>query len=706
MKNGVLFIGGSLIIASVLSCSEKPRYAEALSPEEAIKTFELEEGFTIETFATEPFVSDPIMLMFDEQGSAYVVEMADYPGKPAPDAGKGRIKLLKDTDGDGVIDSATVFADGIGDATSLLPYAGGLLVTAAPNIIYYKDTDGDGKADHEEILFSGFFENNSEAQITSLTYGVDNWIYANNNGQRSGVKSARHPETDTLSLAGKDFRFRLDKNLFEAESGAGQFGLTTDDWGRRFFTQNTWHLQTAPIPDRYLNRHKRMPSHSSVANIYGTEDIRAFAISEPPYWRVERSEGRQRQYDAAGLDRTEHVWNHFTGASGGMMYNAGLFPETYYGSIFTSEVALNLVHRDVIHPTQEGPFLTAKRAPEGQEKEFLASTDSWFRPVNSTVGPDGALYVVDMYRQHIETPVSIPDSLKVDMDFQKGTELGRIYRIFPEGKRPEPSLPALGGKSSDELVNLLTHTDQWWRIQAQRLLVERKDASVAGKVTELLKTHADPRTRLHALYVLEGLDQLSAEHVSVALADSHPQLRKHGIILAERYPALVDAVIKAADDQEAEVAFQAALSLGQFAPTAETIDAMAKLAIKYGADPWFRKAILSSDLGASYRLYQPLTQSAEYNEAIRNQPKFMEELAFTIGASGDLSQYKTFVATLPKGETDYETGIIQGFAAGVRKAKANDVTEKALIDALKSASLSAKGQEIADTLTKELTENN
>jgi len=706
MKNSVLFIGGLLIVASVLSCSEKPRYAEALSPEEAIKKFELEAGFDIETFASEPFVSDPIMMMFDEQGNAYVVEMADYPGKPAPGAGKGRIKLLKDTDGDGIIDSATVFADGIGDATSLLPYEGGLLVTAAPHITYYKDTDGDGKADHEEILFSGFFENNSEAQITSLTYGVDNWVYANNNGQRSGVKSARHPEADTLSLAGKDFRFRLDKNLFEAESGAGQFGLTTDDWGHRFFTQNTWHLQTAPIPDRYLNRHNRMPSHSSVANIYGTEDIRAFAISEAPYWRVERSEGRQRQYDAAGVDRTEHVWNHFTGASGGMMYNAALFPEAYYGNIFTSEVSLNLVHRDVIHHTQEGPFLDAKRAPEGQEKEFLASTDTWFRPVNSTVGPDGALYVVDMYRQHIETPVSIPDSLKQDMDFQKGTELGRIYRIYPEGKRPEPSLPALGSKSSDELVDLLTHTDQWWRIQAQRLLVERKDASVVSKVTELLKTHADPRTRLHALYVLEGLDQLSAEHVSAALADAHPQLRKHGIILAERYPAMVEAVIKAADDQEAEVAFQAALSLGQFAPSPKTIDALAKLAVKYGTDPWFRKAILSSEIGASYRLYQQLNQTAEYKETIHNQPKFMEELAFTIGATGDLSQYKTFVAALPKGETDYELGVIQGFAGGVRKAKANEATKKALVSALQSASFSAKGQETVDALTKELTENN
>src|SRR5690606_13784357 len=242
-----------------------------------------------------------------------------------------------------------------------------------------------------------------------------------------------------------------------------------------------------------------------------------------------------------------------TGASGGRMYNAALFPESYYGNIFTAEVALNLVHRDVIQRTQEGPFLVAKRAPEGQEKEFLASTDPWFRPTNSTVGPDGALYIVDMYRQHIETPVSIPDSLKTDMDFLKGSELGRIYRIYPDGKRPELVYPALDAQSSDELVNLLTHTDEWWRIQAQRLLVERQDASVTGKVAELLKTHADPRTRLHALYVLEGLDQLSDEHVSLALGDAHPQLRKHGIILAERYPAFVDNVIKAVDDSDAEV---------------------------------------------------------------------------------------------------------------------------------------------------------
>lgn len=703
MKNVRVSIVGLLVAFGIFSCSEEPRYKGALSPEEALKTFELEDGFEIEIFAAEPHICDPVQLVFNEDGQAYAVEMPDYPGKPDPNAGKGRIKLLIDTDGDGVIDSASIFADGIGDATSILPYQGGLLVTAAPYIKYYKDTDGDGKADEEETLFSGFFENNSEAQITSLTYGVDNWIYANNNGQRSTVKYERRPERAPVSLAGKDFRFRLDKDRFEAESGAGQFGLTTDDWGHRFFTQNTLHLQTAPIPDRYLNRHNRLPSNSSVANIYGT-DLRAYPISTPPYWRVERSEGRQRQYDAAGIDRTEHVWDHFTGASGGMMYKASLFPESYYGSIFTSEVALNLVHRDVIQTTQEGPFLAAKRAPDGQQKEFLASTDPWFRPVNATVGPDGALYVVDMYRQHIETPVSIPDSLKADMDFQKGMERGRIYRIFPKGKRPEIPAASLRSKSTDELVDILEQNDHWWRIQAQRLLVERKDTAVTGRIVDLLKTHPDPRTRLHALYVLEGLDKLSVEHVSAVLTDAHPQLRKHGVILAEDYPTMVKAVISAADDPEAEVAFQAALSLGQFAPTAEIIGALARLAIKYGSDPWFRKAILSSESGASSGLYQQLLQNGQYATSVGSQAKFMEELAFTIGAGGNVSDYNKVVSTLSKENAELEGPILQGFAGGVRKAEVNTLTKIDALKALPTAALSEKGREIIDTLVNELTE--
>lgn len=665
----------SVLLWLVSSCGEPPRYPEALSPEQALRTFEIEEGFEIELFASEPYVSDPIKLLFDEDGNAYVVEMSDYPYKPEPGNGQGVIKLLKDTDGDGAIDSAFVFARGIGDATSILPYDGGLLVAAAPNILYLKDTDGDGTADSEEILFTGFFENNSEAQITNFRYGVDNWIYMNNNGQRGEVIFTRRPDLGAIPLGGRDFRFRLDRNLFEAESGLGQYGLTLDDWGHRFFTQNTLHIQTAPVPGRYLYRHNYLPNYSAVANIYGN-DLRAYNVSEPPYWRVERSTGRQRQYDEAGLDRVEHIFGHFTGASGGMMYNAGLFPEEYYGSIFTAEVALNLVHRDVIEYTQEGPFLVAKRAPEGVEKEFLASTDPWFRPTNNTIGPDGALYVVDMYRQHIETPVSIPDTLKEDMDFLYGAELGRIYRIYPTGKRPDLARPGLTSKPTSELVDILTHHDQWWRTNAQKLIVERQDKSVVDQVASLFHTHADPRTRLHALYTLEGLDALSAEQVRQAMSDDHSQVRKHAVILAERYPSLLPDIIALADDSDAVVAFQVALSLGEFENGAGVTNALAKLAAKYGHDAWFRKAILSSNIGSSVALYSELEGAGFFASDNAGNKKFAEELAYIIGVRSDVSDYGRLFRSFPVSDAEYEASIVQGFANGIQKSTLSEAQKQ------------------------------
>lgn len=700
-KSKLLTVAG-ICFLSVFSCAERPRYPAALTPAQALKAFELEDGFAIDVFATEPVIADPIDLVFDENGKAYVVEMGDYPYKPEAGQGKGKIKVVYDTDGDGVADSAVVFAEGIADATSVLPYDGGLLVAAAPSITFYKDTDGDDVADHEEVLFSGFFEDNSEAQITSLRFGVDNWIYANNNGQRGAVRFTRRPDLGEVVLAGKDFRFRLDRNLFEAESGTGQFGLTMDDWGHRFFTQNTWHLQTAPIPDRYLNRHPDMPSYGSVANIYGA-DLRAYPISAPPYWRVERSEGRQRQYDAAGLDRVEHTWGHFTGASGGMMYNAALFPEAYHGSVFTAEVALNLVHRDVIEHIDSGPFVVGKRAPEGIEKEFLASTDPWFRPVNATVGPEGALYVVDMYRQHIETPVSIPDTLKEDMDFLLGSERGRIYRIYPEGKRPGLDRPALGKKTSPELVSILGHENQWWRLQAQRLLIERQDRTVVGQVGGLLTAHADPRTRLHALYVLEGLEGLSAELVGGALGDSHPQVRRHALMLAERYPELLQAVTELAADPEAEVAFQAALSLGEFGEKPAVVDALAGLAVSYGDDPWFRKAILSSRTGSSYTLYALLDRQGSAANGSQGSPEFLGELAFAIGSRGDVSAYKQLFASFPVDNAVYEEAVVSGFAGGVQRTALSTDQKKALTAGLKGWKLSVAMQAIAAGMQEKLT---
>ena len=317
---------------------------------------------------------------------------------------KGRIRVLKDINHDGTIDTAIVFAENLPSATSMLPWKGGLIVTAAPDILYLKDTTGDFHADTREVLFTGFFANNSEAQITSLRFGVDNWIYANNNGQDGEIHFVKDPAAPALKVGGGDFRFRLDRGLFEKEAGAGQFGMTMDDWGHRFFTQNTLHIQQAPIHWKYLHRHNFLPSDNSEVNISDHDPV-MFQKTPPPYWRQERTNRRQKEFDSLKLDRKEYAEKHFTGSSGGTFYLSDVFPEEFYGSVFTGDVAGNLVHRDVLSPGKVNPAFIAKRSEKEKDREFLASTDPWTRPANFTVGPDGYLYMVDMYRQHIEAPV-------------------------------------------------------------------------------------------------------------------------------------------------------------------------------------------------------------------------------------------------------------------------------------------------------------
>ena len=248
------------LFASLLACSPSSpeKYSKALSPEEALQSFQIISGFRAELFASEPQTMDPIELVFDEQGKVYVVEMPDYPFKSPVDQGGSRVRVLEDKDGDGRIDASTIFADGLMEATSVLPWKGGLLVCAAPDIFYLKDTNGDNVADAKEVLFTGFFGQNSEAQITNLRYGLDNWIYAANYGQKGHIFSPKYPELDTIEVQGADFRFRLEPFDFEAATGITQFGHDQDDWGHRLVTAAYSNIR------RMITREGRLPPTDSV----------------------------------------------------------------------------------------------------------------------------------------------------------------------------------------------------------------------------------------------------------------------------------------------------------------------------------------------------------------------------------------------------------------------------------------------------------
>lgn len=614
------------------SC-QSPKYSGPTSPEEALEGFILDENFQIELFAAEPLVQDPVEMVFDEKGNVYVVEMPDYPFQPEGPEGKGRIKILLDRDNDGQIDDAVVFADAIKDATSVQPWKGGVLVTAAPYIYFMKDTDGDHIADEKDVLFTGFFQENQEAQITNLRFNIDNWVYAANHGQSADILFIGDSSQTPLHLRGADFRFRLDRGIYEPETAAAQFGQALNNWGHRFITQNTLHVQQAVIPWRYLNRHSHLPSKKGVKNI-SDHDLLMYQITEAPYWRVERSRRRQEKYDEQNLGRIEHVDNHFTGASGGTHYGGDLFPAEYQGNIFTGEVMGNLVHRDVLTLPSDQITYVAQRSKKEEQSEFLVSNDQWFRPAHFTVGPDGALYVVDMYRQHIETPLSIPEDLKEDMDFMRGSDQGRIYRIVPKGSSVKLDLKKLqSDHTTKDYVQWLTHPNQWYRLHGQRLLLERQDKTVIPLVIDLLENDADERVRLHALYVLEGMNVLTPKIIRHALTDVHPRVREHALMLAESCASCFSDVAVTAADNDLRVVFQSVLSLPNF-QSPKSLPVLAGVLERHIQNEWIRIGILSSEIGSSVPFLQHLATIDFFKKEDASRAGWLEDFSYVAGNSG------------------------------------------------------------------------
>jgi putative membrane-bound dehydrogenase-like protein len=699
-------IGTVLFIVCVIlgcGCAKKSHYTEALSPTDEMKHFELDSNFKVELFASEPNVMSPVDMAWDDEGNLYVIEMGDYPDNGKDVKGKGRIRVLKDNNHDGTIDTAIIFANNLRSATSMLPWKGGLIVTAAPDILYLKDTTGDLHADSREVLFTGFFANNSEAQITCLRFGVDNWIYANNNAQDGEVTFVKKPGDSALHMGGSDFRFRLDKGLFENESGWGQFGMTMDDYGHRFYSQNTYHIQQSPIPWRYLHRHKFLPPFDVDINISDHDPI-MFQKTPPPYWRKERTKRRQEEFDKQKLGRNEYADKHFTGSSGGTFYLSNTFPTEYYGSVFTGDVAGNLVHRDVLVAGKNTPAFIVKRSEKEKDREFLASTDPWTRPANFAVGPDGYLYMIDIYRQHIEAPVSVPDDLRAEMDYSNGENYGRIYRILPKQLTTETAIiQNLKNKTSTELVSLIASPNQWVRQRAHMLLIERQDKSVIPLLETTFETHTDPRARIHSLYVLEGLGELNVALVSKAIKDPEPGVREHAIILSERYPLLLPQVLDMINDTATQVVLQAALSLGEFQDS-KVVQALTKVIEQHVSDSLLRIAVLSSNEGSGPELLNALLEHNIFLKDTSSQKaRFIKDLCYVIGARNDKKELLSLAELLShpeiKNRTIIQLACLEGLGNGLEKAE-NKNKNKEAIQAGLEKNLTGQNEEIRAAIKK------
>ncbi len=597
-------IASWLILLHVTPSSSRAQYDKEpgpKSPAESLKCMKPRPGFTVELMAAEPLVMDPIAFAWGSDGKFWVVEMGDYPlgvdgkGKPG-----GRVKFLEKTGkfsgepkatADQVpYDKATVFLDNLGYPTGVMPWGKGVLVTCAPDIFYAEDTNGDGKADKKIVLFTGFAEGNQQHRVNSLVWGLDNWIYGANGDSGGTIKSQKTGQT--VNISGRDFRFKPDTGAFEAVTGQTQFGRCRDDWGNWFGCNNSNPCFHFVLDDHYLRRNPHVPYPNPkvpVPEKPGAAPV--FPISKP----------LPRFNDPGGL-------NHFTSACSITIYRDNLFGKDFENNTFVSEPVHNLIHREILTP--KGVTFTSKRAADEQKSEFLASTDNWFRPAMIQTGPDGALWVADMYRYVIEHPQWIPKEWQKKLDLRAGHDKGRIYRIFPEGKRPRP-IPRLDKLSPKQLVQALDSPSGWQRDMAQMLLVRgKKEAGFEMQRTlgVIVEYHRNPLVRLQALCILEDRDRV----LEVALRDDHPGVRRHAVRLCRPVysgpgigsPDILEAaLLQHLQEPDAGVVLQLAYALGQDwghsgglppRPRDAAQKGLALLAIKHGKDPYILAGVLSS----------------------------------------------------------------------------------------------------------------
>lgn len=654
-----------VMLLAVSGCSAKKSAEQrAYTAQESLAKMHLSEDFNVEVFLSEPQVMSPVEMVFDENGRVYVAEMLDYPDDPPPGKpARSRIRMLEDNDGDGKYERAVIFAEQVLEVSGILPWKGGLIVTSAPDIFWMKDTDGDGKADIKQVLFTGFPKVNPEARITNPRYGIDNWVYFANHGREGRITSPSHPERQPLLVRGTDFRYNPTRDVAENSSGIAQFGLTFDEWGNEFITENTTHLRQVVLPFKYLSRAPLLEVPAVAQNIYegGVVSGQIFPLTGPQEWRKQRTALRQQRYDEQALNRTEHVGGYFSGASGGTVYNGDAWPAEYRGSVFTGEVSANLVHRDVLTP--DG--VTYKAARAKAETEFLASEDQWFRPCNFANAPDGNLYFMDVYRMFIETPESIPEEIKKGMDFYAGDTMGRIYKLSSKNPRAKRDLkPRLGSASTEELVKTLEHENGWHRTTAQRLIVERQDKAAIPFLKQLFDQTQSPLGKIHALWTLEGLSALEESQVLKALKDQHPRVREHAIRLAENFvssKAIQAAVLAMAADADVRVQFQTAFTLGQIKDS-KAMDSLADLAMKQADNQWFRLAVLSSVNDSAAQFFALLRKK---NPDFDNKQLFAQ-LAALIGGKHDaneLAGLMKLVASLKDAEP-----TLNGLSKGLKLA--------------------------------------
>lgn len=647
-------------------------------PADTLDVIEVPRGFRMELVAAEPLVRDPIAMEFDENGFAYLIEVPPYNehGKPGPRS-KSTIARLEDKDGDGRFDSRVTFAE-LRYPTGLFCYDGGLFVGDPPDLLYLRDADGDGRADERRVVLTGFGTGPAgESQLNSFRWGLDNRIHictgfdggqvrpvhAEHNSSTSSSRKTFAPSlVEAVSaapnnlVAERDVRNRRillepRSGTFELTSGGGQYGMSFDDWGRVFVCENSLPIQTIMYDDRYIERNPLMTAPEPAVNVGpGVNYKQLHRICEAETWRRIRSRLLEEGVAVTDTYEWDRIPGVFTSATGITIYRGDAWPEGFCGNAIVGEVANNIVYRALLKA--DGLNIVSERA--GDEPEFVASTDTWFRPVQFSHGPDGNLYVIDMYRQLIEGVQWVPPEVLARMDPTTGSDRGRIYRLVRDEytyRRFDP----LKDLPIERLVELLEHSNSWHRETAARLIYQRKDKAAVKPLRRMVCTSKFPLGRLHALYALDGLEALEEGEVLLGLNDPHPRVREHAVRLAEHFILAINGrgseairrkLLSLTADPDVGVRFQLAFSLGYF-PSTERDPALLELLRRDGTNAWFRMAIQSSLAVGAERFIACVLK----DEALRYETqvqKFLSTLAQQVGRSQNRDDIAVVVTIIDK----------------------------------------------------------
>lgn len=505
-----------------------PRFQLPLSPEESMKLVQLPVGFEMTLFASEPMIINPMAMAWDERGRLYVIETVDYPNEVRTEGGNDKIKILEDTDGDGKADKVTVFADNLNIPTSIMAVNGGILISMAPDFVFLKDTDGDDVADVREVLMTGWGKSDTHAGPSNLKYGFDNkiWGVLGYSGFRGEVSGRQH------SFGQGVYRFDPSgENLqYLGNTSNNTWGLGfTEDFETFISTANGQHSVYFSMANNYLRR----PIYQGSANTVHGIDSHYDMPHLTPFLR---------QVDWHGS---------YTAAAGHNFYTARSFPENYWNRIaFVAEPTGRVLHNAIINPDGSG-------YKEKNGFNILASSDEWFSPVHAEVGPDGALWVADWYNfiiQHNPTPRGFENGAgNAYINPLRDSKHGRIYRISYKGGEDSETFD-LKDADGKELIKALKSENMFWRLTAQRLIVEKQDKSV---IADLYKIIADPKVdqvglngpAVNALWALHGLGELNGENAeaisTVEKALSHPSaaVRKNALRVLPKSESSLKAIL-------------------------------------------------------------------------------------------------------------------------------------------------------------------